>query len=227
MKATYLLVDLFTILVPFAFSFHPKIKFHKVFIPFAKANLLAAVLFLTWDAFFTYKGVWSFNEQYISGIHLMNLPVEEVLFFVCIPFACVFTFHCSYLLFNVNGKGKGFSISIDLFILLLFITGIIFLQKAYTAATFISTSILLFVLKHYFKVNWLGQFFAVYPFLLIPFFIVNGILTGTGPDQPVVLYNDAENLNIRLATIPLEDVFYGMELLLLNIFLFQKFKTEG
>jgi len=110
---------------------------------------------------------------------------------------------------------------------MLLITGIIFWHKAYTATTFISLSIFLFVLKYYFKVSWLQQFFTIYPLLLIPFFIVNGILTGTGLEHPVVLYNDSENLGIRLLTIPVEDIFYGMELLLLNIFFNEKFKRRN
>jgi lycopene cyclase domain-containing protein len=60
--------------------------------------------------------------------------------------------------------------------------------------------------------------------MLIPFFIVNGILTGTGINEEVVWYNDEENLGIRLLTIPVEDIFYAFSLILLNLLLFKKFK---
>ena len=62
--------------------------------------------------------------------------------------------------------------------------------------------------------------------LMIPFLVVNGILTGTGPDAPVVMYDDAENLGLRIGTIPIEDVVYGFELFLLNLFLFRYFETR-
>ena len=52
----------------------------------------------------------------------------------------------------------------------------------------------------------------------IPFLIVNGLLTSI----PVVLYNDAENLGIRIYTIPVEDVFYGYALLLGTILIMQQ-----
>ena len=48
---------------------------------------------------------------------------------------------------------------------------------------------------------------------------------GTLPDPPV-WYNNNENLNIRIWTIPVEDFFYSMLLLLSNIGLFETFKSS-
>jgi hypothetical protein len=64
----------------------------------------------------------------------------------------------------------------------------------------------------------------IYPILLIPFFIVNGILTGSGLPQPIVWYNNAENIGIQLWTIPVEDIFYGFELMLINVYLYEMLK---
>lgn len=226
MKSLYLLVDFCTLLVPFAFSFHPRINFHKTWKAFFPANIIASLIFLIWDSIFVNKGVWGFNEKYILGIDVFNIPIEEILFFFCIPYACVFTYHCLSLFVKIEWKVNTENIVSIAIVFLLFITGIIFYNRVYTSVTFISTAVLLLFLKFMFKVTWLQKLLSIYPILLLPFFIVNGILTGSGLQEPVVLYNDVENLGIRLITIPVEDIFYGFELILLNIFLFEYLKNK-
>ena len=63
----------------------------------------------------------------------------------------------------------------------------------------------------------MGKFYFAFGILLVPFLIVNGILTGSFIDEEVVRYNDQENVGLRLGTIPLEDVFYGMLLMVMPI----------
>ena len=226
MKYTYFLVLFFSVIVPFIFSFHPKLKFNKHFSAFFKANFLVATVFILWDIYFTSIGIWGFSPKYTTGLKIANLPIEEILFFVCIPFSCLFTIHCFRIFFDLKWNERIEQIFVFAFALTLFIIGIIFREKAYTSSTFISTAIVLFFLKFYAKVNWLGAFFSIYPVLLVPFFIVNGILTGTGLESPVVWYNNNENLGIRLGTIPVEDIFYGLELMLLNYFFYNRNKNS-
>ena len=224
MKNLYLAIDLLTIAVPFLFSFHPKLQFYKHWKAFFGANVLAGAIFISWDILFTHWKVWGFNPTYLTGNYFFNLPIEEVLFFICIPFSCVFTYHCLNRFFTFSWKDKletRFVLVLSISFLLL---GMIFWGRAYTSATFISLSLFLLVLKFVLKVTWLPKILTIYPILLIPFFIVNGILTGTGLDAPVVWYDNLENLNVRLGTIPVEDVFYGLELILLNLFFYERFK---
>ena len=226
MRFTYLWVDFFTVIVPFIFSFHPKLNFYKNFKPFFLANIIVTLIFIGWDIIFTQKGIWGFNPDYVSGIYFYNLPIEELLFFICIPFSCVFTYHCLNLFFNIKWSKKTEALIITVLAATLLGTGLYFQSKLYTSYTFISLSILLLVFYYVAKVNWLPKLIIIYLVLLVPFLIVNGILTGTGLEQPVVWYNNAENLDIRLFTIPVEDIFYGFELILLNIFFYEYFKIK-
>ncbi len=227
MKSLYLLIDLFTVSIPFLFSFHSKLKFYKYFKPFFISNFLVAAIFILWDIAFTSRGIWGFNPDYILGIYVFNLPIEEILFFICIPFACVFTYHCINLFFKLSWEPETETIVVVVVCIGLLITGLYFRHKSYTALTFISLSIILFAFKFLIGIDWLPKLVRMYPLLLVPFFIVNGILTGTGISTPIVWYNDSENMVIRLLTIPLEDVFYGFELILLNVFFYEYFKGEN
>jgi lycopene cyclase domain-containing protein len=66
-------------------------------------------------------------------------------------------------------------------------------------------------------------FLSTYVLLLLPFFIVNGILTGTGIPEEVVWYNDTENVTLRVGTIPVEDFLYGFSMIFMNVLLFERF----
>ncbi len=227
MKSLYLLINFFTIIVPLLFSFHPKLRFNKNFKAFFAANIIVGFVYIVWDVIFTRMGVWGFNPDYLLGIYLFHLPLEELLFFLCIPFACVFTYHCLNIFYRISWSAKAEKIFVLSFAALLFIIGLSYYDRLYTAYTFISLAIVLLALKFIIRVTWIPKISSIYPVLLIPFFIVNGILTGSGLPEPIVWYNDAENLGIRLGTIPVEDVFYGFELILLNVFLYEQFKKRG
>jgi lycopene cyclase domain-containing protein len=102
MHLTYLLINFFSAIVPFLFSFYPAIRFNKQFKAFFVGNLIASTFFIAWDVLFTAQNVWGFNYAYTFGFKLFNLPVEEVLFFVFIPFACVFTYHCLNTFYKIT-----------------------------------------------------------------------------------------------------------------------------
>ena len=94
--------------------------------------------------------------------------------------------------------------------------------KLYTTITFTFT-ILLLTLVMYKNISLLQDFLVSYVFILIPFFIVNGILTGSFIIDQIVWYNNDHNMGIRIGTIPFEDIFYGMTLFLGTIFLADHF----
>lgn len=217
----YLTVDILTILLPFLFSFHPKANFAKKWKYLWLAIALPAILFLLWDEYFTQLGVWGFNPTYLTGIYIGHLPLEELMFFICVPYACVFTYEAlNYLIKKDYFAPYQKTISIVLVIAMLSV-GTFSLDKWYTATTFFGLAIYISILQFVVKSTFLSRFYFSYMIVLIPFFMVNGILTGSFIEGEVVWYNNAENLGIRMGTIPVEDTFYGMLLLMMNVSIFE------
>ena len=109
--------------------------------------------------------------------------------------------------------------------LVLLIVGCYFYNKQYTSLTFIFLSIFIAILlntKFFFKDFNATYFLIAYAIVLIPFLIVNGFLTAI----PVVIYNDMENLGRRIYTIPVEDIFYGMLLVMMDIAIYEKLRNR-
>lgn len=215
-KYLYLLVDTLCIIFPFLFSFHKKIKFYHQWRYFLMPCLSTAAIFIAWDAVFTAKGVWGFNPRYVVGIYFYGLPLEELLFFFCIPYACVFTYYCLSTLLRLPPTGNKVFLFTWLFATALLMMGLINLPRLYTSVTFILLAALLFYMA-FKKASFLAAFYISYLAILLPFYMSNGVLTGLITPEPVVMYNNNYNLGIRTLTIPIEDIFYGMAMLLMNI----------
>jgi len=223
MKYTYALIDFFTILFPFLLSFHRQSNFYQSWRSFFPALFVTGLIFVLWDVYFTSLGVWGFNPKYVTGIYIGNLPLEEILFFVCIPYACVFSFSRFYDTVKLNPALNIERIVFNTFIVIFAIIAVIYHDRKYTLATFTLLIIIHLLAIYVFKIKWMAKFYIIYAFLLIPFFIVNGLLTGTALSEPVVWYNNKEIIGLRVLTIPIEDFFYGMDLILINLLFYFKF----
>lgn len=191
------------------------------------AIAVTGLFFVLWDMLFTSMGIWGFNPRYLTGVYLVNLPVEEILFFITIPFACVFTYDSlNYLVKkDVFGRVSGY-ISFTL-VILLFVIAALNISRLYTSVTFFLAAAFILYHEIVLKSKYLGRFYFAFLFLLIPFFTINGILTGSFIEEQVVWYDDTRNLSIRLFTIPVEDSVYALLLILMNITFFEHFKKNG
>ena len=220
MKSLYLVVNGACLSVPLLASFHPRIQFYKSWPSALPAIVLAAIPFLIWDRHFTEARVWGFSPDYTIGHKLSGLPIEEILFFLCIPYACVFTYFC-FRKFSVCFFSTGTARWIDTVLLICsLVTLVIFYERAYTGSTAASLAAAL-VLIRLLRPGYMPLFYSCYTVILLPFLISNGVLTGAGIEGEVVWYNNTENLGVRLGTIPVEDFFYGLLLILLNVALFE------
>lgn len=230
MSWLYLALNIFSLSIPLWRSFEKKVYFFGYWRALWPAIIITAGAFIAWDIYFTQQGIWGFNSSYLLGFNIVNLPLEEVLFFICIPYACVFSYEAlNYFIKKDFLKSVAIYVSAILVALSLAIA-IANMDKWYTSSTFFGLAGLVFYLQFVKQVSYLSKFYRAYLFILIPFFLVNGVLTGTAIPNEVVWYNNSHNLGIRMGTIPLEDTFYGMLLILLNVAIYEglksKFKTN-
>lgn len=223
MPFTYLLIDFFTVVVCFIASFDKRIQFNNYFAAFLKAAVLVAIPFIAWDIWFTSHGAWWFNLDYTIGLTIAGLPVEEWLFFICIPFACVFTFFCLDKFFRLNWANGFNNIIVFVSVILFTVTALLNYSKIYTLLTAIATIFTLIYLHFIARAEWIGRASFTYLVLMLGFFPVNGILTGTGVESPIVNYNPDAFLGIRMLSIPIEDAVYGYTQFLLVLYFFKIF----
>jgi lycopene cyclase domain-containing protein len=212
---TYLLIDIGALLFPLLASFERKVAFYKSWRHLFPAMFITAALFIGWDILSAKRGIWWFNADYTLPFRLAGLPVEEWLFFLFIPYSCVFIYACLQFYFPGKKVDKGWPWMIGLGIGL-FVVAFLNFGRAYSLTAFGGCGlglVITYLLRHKMTRFRADTFLIAYTVCLIPFSIVNGLLTAL----PVVLYNDAENVGIRLYTIPVEDVFYGMLLILGSI----------
>jgi lycopene cyclase domain-containing protein len=222
----YVIINLGALSIPFVAGFDKRLRFYRQWRFLFPAMLLTMLVFIPWDMLKTDMGVWGFNPRYLLGFNIGNLPFEEWMFFIAIPYACLFTYHSLNYLVEKDYLGK-YAATLTIVLAVLFLViGSLNLGRLYTSVTFISTGLFLLFHRFVIRPRYMGRFYLMYFVTLLPFFIVNGLLTGSFIPEEVVHYDDAQNLGIRLGTIPVEDLVYGLLMLLMNVTWFEFFKRN-
>lgn len=221
----YLILDIVAVTIPLLLSFEKHLKFYQRWKYIFPAILVMMVPFLIWDEYFTQMGFWSFNEAYISGVRIMHLPLEEILFFIVVPYASIFAYYSITTHFPWYRMGNRLAFNLTwLLIIAGMLIAIFNTGRPYTLINFLFFALVL-VLVRFFRPSVLPKFLAIFPILLIPFFLMNGILTGTGIQDQVVWYSEEVYMGIRMWTIPLEDVFYAFSLIIGVLFVMEIFES--
>ncbi len=94
----YMTVLILSGIIPLVASFWPALKFYRNIRSLLISISIIVILFGTWDVFAVYRGHWFFNPAGVWQFRIINLPVEEILFFVVIPFCCIFTWEVIHYL---------------------------------------------------------------------------------------------------------------------------------
>jgi lycopene cyclase domain-containing protein len=210
---------------PLAQSFEWRIQYFKKWKYLFIGIAAMLILFIPWDIYFTMKGIWWFNEKYILGTKIFSLPIEEWLFFLIIPFACIFI----YEVLNYFIKKDVLKLVARPFYaisaILLMILAFMYSDRLYTLITFGLTSLSLILLVVMNPV-WRGRFLLMFVVSLIPFLLINGVLTGSFISEAVVNYNPTAITGFRINTIPVEDSVYSFLMLLIVVTIYEWRKNQ-
>lgn len=220
--STYLIINILIIIVPLILSFDKNISYYRKIPRLIFSILIVSTAYIIWDIFATKRGDWAFNPGHLVGIYFFGLPLEEVLFFITVPYSCVFI----YETVKFYTKEKTLNISKNVFLVIgviLILLGIIFNYQHYTFTVSVFTGVF-FLLAVYLKINLLHSFHYWLTMLIsfIPFLIVNYFLTSI----PIVTYNDSAFFGKRFITIPLEDFLYSFSMISLWILFFEVFNKR-
>lgn len=179
---------------------------------------LSAALFVAWDMAVT-GYFWTFNQRYTLGWSVLTVPLEEILFFITVPSACLLLYVNFVNRFGRKREmGRGWMTLLTIVSVLM---GTFFLVggKYYT-------SVVLFLLGAVWWFDfWLNKgkvvvkhtYWQFMGIVLILTLVFNYYLTS----RPIVLYNDALTTQLRVLTIPIEDLGYSLALLSLVLTLYE------
>ncbi|HMS64947.1 MAG TPA: lycopene cyclase domain-containing protein [Ignavibacteria bacterium] len=219
---TYLLINIFIILIPLILSFEKNVKFYKKFSNVFATILIVGIIFIIWDIVAVKRGDWSFNTDFTFNKTLFGLPFEEILFFITVPYSIIFVYESLSFYF----KDKKYNVSKFIYLIFAFIfiaLALINFDRNYT-----------FTLLLYCGLIFLTSFFGIHKVMFtrvilitllisfIPFLIVNYILTSL----PVVEYNPEAITGIRVSTIPIEDFFYSFSMITSWLIVYNFLKTR-
>jgi len=218
----YLFLNILIIIFPLSLSFERKIEYYRKILPVLASIILVSSIFIIWDLIATYRGDWGFNLEYISGLKLFNLPVEEILFFLTVPFSILFIYETVifYIPDNKIYYNKTLYTSAAVFFLII---SVLNFSRYYTFTVFLFTALFIII-----TMLWFDEIFRsrnYWLFILIsyaPFLIFNYILTSL----PVVWYASQSILGIRIITIPIEDFFYSYSLISAYLLVYLFFKEK-
>ncbi len=103
-KYLYFIVLILCISIPLIVANHRDLKLYRFWKSMLFSILLPSTIYLLWDIFASHQGHWSFNPDYILGLKLLGLPIEEYLFFLFLGFISIFTYEVIQLRVRLGEK---------------------------------------------------------------------------------------------------------------------------
>ncbi len=166
------------------------------------AIAFSAAILIMIDLQFAKLAVWSYHPKYVLGINLLDLPVEEWLFYIVVPFLGIFIYEFVKQQFS-RFEYPNFSLLLSFIVLVLVgITSYSSHSKTYPFFLFFLITIYLgyTIFRNRFKTHY-TKFYLSYILLLVPFILIEKVLIGL----PIIEYNDVYFLGAQLFSVPIEN----------------------
>jgi lycopene cyclase domain-containing protein len=209
MSLTYLVLNLCIIAVPLWYTFDERTAYYRRLPALGLSIAVVSTCYLVWDILVTAGGEWSFNSKYLTGMQILNIPLEEVLFFITVPYSCLLLYEV-VLYATKSGSFKLPVIVVIASIIALLAASLAVYPQGYTAKALASCGFFLIVALLFDRALIKSkQYWIWLAICYVPFLIINAVLTAL----PVVEYNSKAIWGLRIGTIPLEDFFYNYAML--------------
>ncbi len=221
MRAEYLIFNMAVLAVP-AVVLACATQTHRHVPRMLGAVVLAAIPFVAWDVAVAGQH-WTFNSRYVLGPRLLGLPLEEWLFFLTVPLACL----TLWLLFSVRNSPSAVAAHPrDRWLPGVMVgAALVSAYAAWQAGAPYAAYVCCAFAAWWTADAVLGANLARRPLLwrflgacALLTLVFNGYLTA----RPIVLYNDAVLLGMRIGTIPVEDFGFGAALIGLTVTLYER-----
>ncbi len=223
MNYTYLLINVALLLIPLILIYSMKMQQNRAVKFMLLAVFINVFVFSVPTEYLTQMKVIVFNPPYLTGFILWQLPIEELLFSLVMPFAGL----AVYIFLNTRFpdlKFEKYSLALSNILLGICIAILYFgYHNLYTLFTFLILLVFLLYVEYVNKIRFMYRFYRAWLVSLVPFYIAASIVNAL----PVIQYNEKETLIFNFLNVPFESPFYFMGMLLLTVYLFELFKSRA
>ncbi|MCX7881876.1 MAG: lycopene cyclase domain-containing protein [Brevinematales bacterium] len=218
---TYTLIALGIFFGPFLLSFHPLVFFIQYLPAVVISVLVVGGLYIVWDSLAVRWGHWRFNPTYVGEVRWLGLPPGEWLFFLVVPYACLFVYEVSRVLFVVTSVHPSFWWIQGILALGFGVLAWVWRRQGYTSLALGSVGLFWF-LSVFLAPGIVSSstFWFFIGFSMFAFVIVDGLYV----NLPTIFYNEKAIWGIKIFNIPLEDFLYNFSLLGLVLLVYLQFR---
>ncbi len=221
-KHIYAIIALLSFAGPFAMSFDRRVYFIQYLVPILIATLSIGALYIIWDVMVTKKGHWRFNDETVGPKRIAHLPPGEWLFFLLIPYACIFIYEVIAAYFG-EGSAQPSLVWLQYALAGVFAVLIFLVRGKGYSMLAMTSAVIYFLASAIFTPGIFGAsgFLISMLFIFVAFGLINGLYTSI----PTIFYNENAILGVRVGTIPLEDFIYNLSYIGLTLTVYLEAKS--